>query len=71
MEEKVFFNPGEVVKLRQPQLDSPNMLVTKKEMTIVSKDRKHIFKGVRCRWFAKDHTLHEAIFNTKDLVHVS
>lgn len=70
MEDKVYFNPGEVVRLRQDALDSPNMLVVKREAKYMCGAGKSFFLGIKCRWFAKDHTLHEAIFNTKDLVHV-
>lgn len=72
MEEKVFYQPGDVVTLRQDIPYKPKMIVVKKEtMTFrPSKDEKkdEYFKGIRCRWFSTRGELQEAIFNTKDLI---
>ena len=73
---RVFFNPGEIVKLRHSQLDNiPNMYVVEKvTRTIVNKENNSndvAFIGIKCRWFDKNSCLREAIFSTKDLLHVN
>ncbi len=71
MEEKVYFTPGDLVRLKQSEdLGSPTMIVVKKEtLTYRQKDSENeYFKGIRCRWFSSDNKLQEAIFSTKDLV---
>jgi hypothetical protein len=73
MEEKIFFLPGDVVTIRQERLENrPTMLVVKKvKKTIRLTDSKtdHL-QGILCRWFTKDFTLQEHIFNTKDLIKI-
>lgn len=72
-EEKIYFNAGDVVQLRQDIPYKPKMLVVKKEASLFKHDRKEddkrpILKGIRCRWFTSAGELQEAVFNTKDLV---
>lgn len=68
-EEKIFFSPGDVVSIKQDIAHKPKMLVHKVERSIIrNKDGKDLLKGVRCRWFAEDGTLQEAVFSTKDLI---
>lgn len=65
-EEKVYFKPGDCVKLRQSNLmHSPVMLVLRKEAALF-KDSQNL-KGIKCRWFTDSGLLQEAVFNTKDL----
>ena len=66
--DKVYFKPGDLVTLRQ-NMDAPKMLVLRKEQALF-KDSSGL-KGIKCRWFTKDGLLQEAVFNTKDLVHVN
>lgn len=73
MENNIYFNPGDVVQLKQDIPNKPIMIVVRKE-TFVFKhnqqrltDKKPILIGIKCRWFTKDGALQEAIFNTKDL----
>lgn len=70
MEEKIYFSPGDVVKLRQDLPNSPTMVVVKKETTLFKhkEDANNILKGIRCRWFTETGELQEATFSTKDLV---
>lgn len=76
MEEKVFFSPGDVVKVDKKIENVPLMYVIKKEMQFVrgrgfeekNKDIKSNFIGIRCRWFDKNQAVHEAVFDTKDLM---
>lgn len=68
-EEKVYFNAGDVVQLKQDIPNKPKMIVVKKETSLFkhNKDKKSILIGIKCRWFTTDGTLQEAIFNTKDI----
>ena len=73
IDEKVYFNPGDIVMVRHEALENrPVMyMVEKVSRSIVSKDgADNTFIGVRCRYFDKNQVLREAIFSTKDLVHV-
>lgn len=67
--EKVFFNPGDVVRLRQGNLidHAPRMLVIGTDNKRFIEDGKDTIKGIRCRWFTSTGELQEATFNTKDL----
>lgn len=70
--ENIFFNPGDIVTLKQDIPNKPTMIVIKKETSLfkhdsVKKDKKPILIGIRCRWFTTDGYLQESIFNTKDL----
>lgn len=71
-EEKIFYNPGDVVKLKHELENIPAMYVVEKvTRNIVNKDGKTdtIFIGIKCRWFDKNEVLREAIFSSKDLIH--
>ncbi len=72
----VYFNPGDVVQLKQDIPNKPTMIVVKKITSIFKHDQKKIDKkpiliGIRCMWFTKDGALQEAIFSTKDLQFVN
>lgn len=68
-DDKMYFRPGDCVRLRQHNLmHSPVMLVLRKE-TALFKDSQSL-KGIRCRWFTADNQLQEAVFYTKDLIKV-
>lgn len=73
MEETQYFNPGQVVELKQDIPNKPKMIVVRKETSLFkhdskrASDKKPILMGIRCRWFTTDGTLQEAIFNTKDI----
>lgn len=72
MEENIYFNPGQVVQLKQDIPNRPKMIVTKKETSLFKHDPKRIGKrpiliGIRCRWFTTTGAMQEAVFNTKDL----
>lgn len=67
-DEKTYFAPGQLVKLRQEIPNSPIMLVYKVERNIIrNKDRNDLLRGIKCRWFTDNGFLQEAIFSTKDL----
>lgn len=73
MEDIIYFNPGQVVQLKQNIPNKPLMVVMKKETSLFKHDNKRlnekkpILIGIRCRWFTSNGELQEAIFNTKDL----
>lgn len=68
-EEKTFFSPGQMVKMKQNLPNSPIMIVYRIERSIMrNANGRDILKGCRCRWFTTDGHLQEAIFSTKDLV---
>lgn len=72
-EERVFYNPGDIVKLKHDLENVPTMYVVEKvTRNIMDKDggKESIFIGIKCRWFDKNQILHEAIFSTKDLIHI-
>ena len=68
----VYFNPGDVVQLKQDIPNKPTMIVVKKETSLFKHDSKRledkrpILKGIRCRWFTSTGELQENVFNTKD-----
>lgn len=73
-ETNVYFNPGDVVQLKQDIPNKPKMVVVKKETSIFKHEykdfsnKKPVLKGIRCRWFTDSGVLQEAVWNTKDLV---
>ncbi len=68
-EEKVYFSPGQLVKLKQNIPNSPIMIIYRIERSIMrNTNGKDILKGCRCRWFTNDGFLQEALFSTKDLI---
>ena len=72
-ENNIYFNPGQIVQLKQNIPNKPKMIVVKKETSLFKHDQKKedkrpILIGIRCRWFTTNGELQEAIFNTKDLM---
>ena len=70
-EDKVFFQAGDIVTLKQNIRNKPEMIIVqKKTLTIKPKDGdvSNFFKGFVCRWFTSTGELQEALFNTKDLI---
>ena len=70
-EEKVYFQPGDIVTLKQNIANKPEMIVVqKKTLTIKPKEgnTSNFFQGIVCRWFTSTGELQEAVFNTKDLI---
>lgn len=73
METNIYFNPGDVVQLKQDIPNKPTMIVVRKETSIFKHDQKRlsdkkpILIGIKCRWFTTEGMLQEAIFSTKDL----
>lgn len=76
MEDNIYFNPGDVVQLKQDIPNKPIMLVVKKETSLFKynkkeDDKRPILRGIRCRWFTSTGEMQESVFNTKDLVLLS
>lgn len=67
-EDKTYFLPGQIVKIRQNIPNSPTMIVVRKETNVFNHDSKGKLKGMRCRWFTNDGQLQEAVWSTKDLI---
>lgn len=68
MIEKVFFTPGQMVKLKQDLPNAPIMVVYKIERSIMrNTNGRDFLRGCKCRWFTSDGRLQEALFSTKDL----
>ena len=69
VDEKIYFQPGDIVQMKQDIPNKPKMVVYRIERSIVkNNDGKDYLKGVRCRWFSEDQKLQEAVFSTKDLI---
>ena len=71
-EDKIFFNPGELCTLKHEELNAPIMLIVEKVSKTYKKNDEinNMFVGIKCRWFSTDMKLQEAVFSTKDLIHV-
>lgn len=68
-DEKIFFSPGQLVKLKQSLPNAPLMMVYRVERSIMrNTNGKDILKGVKVRWFTEGGFIQEAIFSTKDLI---
>lgn len=69
----IFFNPGDIVQLKQNIPNKPKMIVIKKVTNIFkydqkkNEDNKSTLRGIKCMWFTTDMGYQENIFNTKDL----
>jgi len=68
--QKVFFIPGDLVTIRQRLESKPIMIVKEKVAKMIREVDSSHFKGIRCFWFSSDLKYQEAIFNTKDLIHI-
>ncbi len=69
VDEKIYFQPGDMVQMKQDIPHKPKMVVVRIERSIMKNNEgKDYLKGVRCRWFSEDQKLQEAVFSTKDLI---
>lgn len=69
----VYFNAGDIVTVKHALENKPKMLVVDKvSKSMINKEgeKETMFLGIRCRWYDKNQTLQEAIWSTKDLMHV-
>ena len=65
--DKIYFQPGDLVTLKKDIPNKPIMIVVKKVTSVFKNQNESSLKGIRCRWFTTDGLLQEAIWNTKDL----
>ena len=69
MEDKIFFQPGDIVMLKQDIPNKPKMMVVRVERSIIkNNDGKDYLRGIKCRWYSTDQKLQEAVYSTKDLI---
>lgn len=70
MDDKIYFQPGDIVTLKKDIPNKPIMIVVKKVTTVFKNEQESSLKGIKCRWFTNNGELQEAIWNTKDLLKV-
>lgn len=73
--EKIYFIPGDKVKVKHNLENSPIMLVqekvTKRIFTSkICNEPADRFVGIQCGWFDKNNVWRKEIFSTKDLIKV-
>lgn len=72
-ETNIYFNPGDVVQVKQNLNYKPKMIVVRKITSMFKNDPKRAedknskLRGIRCMWYTLDGLYQEALFNTKDL----
>lgn len=70
-ENKVFYNPGDIVTIKHDIPNKPIMWVVEKSTrSLINKDTQemeNVFLGIKCRWFDNNQVMHEELFSTKDL----
>lgn len=69
MEEKVYFQPGDTVQLKQAVDNKPKMIVKSIDKVAKGASAPELL-GVTCMWFNNSGELQTARFSTKDLNHV-
>lgn len=68
LEDKIFFQPGDIVTLKQDIPNKPIMLVERKVEMTFKNDKVKTLRGIACRWFTSTGEIQKEIFSTKDLV---
>lgn len=66
--EKVYFQPGEVVTLKQ-DVDNKPVMIVKSVDKIAMGGAKPDLLGITCMWFSTTKELQKERFSTKDLVY--
>ena len=73
-ENRVYFNPGDIVTIRHDIDNKPTMFVVEKVTRSMynkeTNEKENIFLGIKCRWFDKNQVMQEGLFSTKDLLKV-
>jgi len=70
--EMIYFQPGEVVEVKQNIENKPRMVVksaSKARMPRNGTETKNVLLGIKCFWFTADGVYLEHTFNSKDLQH--
>lgn len=66
--EFVFFNKGDIVRLKQDIENKPSMVVKKPlKSKFKNDDKVNLLLGIVCFWFNTQGTYQESVFDTKDL----
>ncbi len=71
--DRIFFQPGELVTIRQDIPNKPIMIVVGKVSSMFKNQggrTDNSLKGIKCRWFTINQELQECTFNTKDLIKI-
>ena len=68
LEDKIFFQPGDIVTLKQDIPNKPIMLVERKVEMTFKNDKVKTLRGIACRCFTSTGEIQKEIFSTKDLV---
>lgn len=68
-EDKIYFLPGQVVRIKQDIQNRPDMIVIGKVTNVFKRnaDKGNSLKGIKCIWFNTQQELQEGVFSTKDL----
>lgn len=68
-EDKIYFLPGQVVRIKQDIQNRPDMIVIGKVTNVFRRnaDKGNSLKGIKCIWFNTQQELQEGVFSTKDL----
>lgn len=70
-DDKIYFQPGDIVQMKQEIPNKPKMVVMKIERSLIKReDQSQYLRGLKCRWFTADGLLQEAVFSTKDLIRI-
>lgn len=72
-DDKIYFVPGNLVKVKHNLPNSPVMMVTEIKRNYYIKNNtqssnNNLLRGIKVRWFTDNGFLQEATFSTKDLV---
>lgn len=68
-DDKIYFVPGNLVKLKHNLPNSPVMMVMRVERNFMNTQSPNgLLRGIKVRWFTDNGFLQEATFSTKDLV---
>jgi hypothetical protein len=57
MDDKIYFQPGDLVSLKKDIPNKPIMIVVKKVTTVFKNEQESSLKGIKCRWFTKNGEL--------------
>ncbi len=69
MDDRIYFQPGDTVELKQ-NVDNKPVMIVKSIDKVARGDSAPELLGVTCMWFNTNAELQTARFSTKDLNHV-
>jgi len=69
IEDKIYFQPGDTVELKQDISNKPQMVVKSIDKMAKGSSAPELL-GVTCVWFNANQELQSSRFSTKDLRHV-